>query len=225
MSTSMSVWLDDQKKRVALIDADDQRTSSRWLNGIPNHTVCNLQLAASSEEQRADELRLKVNQFRDDFDYIIIDTKGAAGMTTSVAVIKSDITCIPLQPSASDLWAIENALATVRISQEATGGSPHATLILNFTNDRDVGALHVRRLATEFGIKVASTNIKRLNAYRDAPGSDLAPTQLLGSRGKKACNRLERLFNELLVESLQKQRQNDKTYKTGERLPEDQRTY
>ncbi len=198
LSTSMAVWLFDQGYRVALLDADDQQTSSRWLKGVANQEVDVRTLEERSEEKRADELRIMINKIRKQFDFIAIDTKGAAGLTTSAAVIKSDITVIPLQASAADIWPIENTLSTIRLSQEATGGKPAAFLVLNLTDDSDAGANQVRRLAEQFQIPIAKTNIKRLRAYRDAPGLRVAPTRLNDRRGKKASLRLQMLFQEIL---------------------------
>ncbi len=202
LSTSMAVWLFDQGYRVALVDADDQQTSSKWLSGVADHEIAIKVLEERSEEKRADELRLLINELRKSFDFIVIDTKGAAGLTTSAGVIKSDIACVPLQASAADLWPIENALSTIRLSQEATGGIPKAFLVLNQTDDSDLGAKQVRKLADQFQVPMAATNIKRLRAYRDAPGMRIAPTRLSDTRGQKAAQRLEDLFREILGEYL-----------------------
>ena len=45
---------------------------------------------------------------------------------------------------------------------------------------------------------MARTNIKRLRAYRDAPGMRVSPTRPKDKRGEKAADRLEGLFTELL---------------------------
>ena len=131
-------------------------------------------------------------------DFVIVDTKGSAGLTTSAAVIKSDLAFIPLQPSASDIWPIENALSVIRLSQEVRNGQPAASLIMNQTDDSDVLARDVRRLAGKFDIPVAKTNVKRLHAYRDAPGNRTVATRLTDARGRKAGTRLATLFTEIL---------------------------
>ncbi len=198
LATSMAVWLFDQGYKVTLVDADDQHTSSKWLSGIKDHSIEIKTLDEKSEEKRADELRKLINIQRDNFDYVVIDTKGAAGLCTSAGVIKSDIACIPLQASAADLWPIENALSVIRLSQEARNGIPKAFLVLNQTDDSDVRAREVRGLAEKFGVPMANTNIKRLRAYRDAPGMRVSPTRPKDRRGQLAADRLEKLFNELL---------------------------
>jgi len=199
LAVHLSVWLADEGHRVALIDADDQQTASKWLSGSTDHAVEVWVLEGSSEEHRTEELRKLLNELRDETDFVVIDTKGSAGLTSNAAVLKSDLVCVPLQPSAADLWPIENALSTVRLSQEARGGEPKAFLILNQTDDADVLARDVRGLAEQFGIPMAETNVKRLRAYRDAPGLRTFATRLADRRGQKASDRLEDLFAEILT--------------------------
>jgi hypothetical protein len=75
---------------------------------------------------------------------------------------------------------------------------PAASLILNLTDDRDVVARDIRVLAARHEIAVAEINIKRLNAYRDAPGNRTVATRLADDRGILAGQRLELLFEEIL---------------------------
>lgn len=198
LSVHLAVWLADRRSRVALIDADDQQTASKWLSAAEGHTVDVWVLEGSSEEARTEDLRATINEIGGSVDFIVIDTKGSAGQSTHAAVLKSDLACVPLQPSASDLWPIENALSTIRLSQEVRGGEPKAYLILNQTDDVDVLARDVRELAGQFGMPMAKTNVKRLRAYRDAPGLKNFAVRLSDPRGTKAAKRLEQLFLEIL---------------------------
>lgn len=187
---------------MALIDADDQQTSARWLLGVADHAVEVIALKAVSEDQRSNELRHLINDLSSKTDFVIVDTKGNAGLSTSAAVIKSDVACVPLQASAADLWPIENALSTIRLSQEARAGLPHTYLVLNQTSDADVVARQVRQQAETFGVPIAQTSVKRLHAYRNAPGLRIVVTRLNDRKGRNAAARLDKLFDELIGEYL-----------------------
>ena len=198
LSVHLAVWLSDAGHRVAILDGDDQRTASKWLENSEGHSVDVWVLEESSEEKRTAEIQKLLQDLHGKVDFVVIDTKGSAGLTTHAAVVKSDLTCVPLQPSASDLWPIENALSTIRLSQEIRNGAPKAFLILNQTDDADVLAREVRELAKQFSMPMAKTNVKRLRAYRDAPGLKQFATRLEDARGQKASNRLTDLFTEIL---------------------------
>lgn len=204
LSVHLAVWLSDSGYRVAMVDADDQQTASKWLQESKNHKVEVWVLEGASEEKRTEDLRVTINELEGKVDFAVIDTKGSAGQSTHAAVLKSDLVCVPLQPSASDLWPIENALATIRFSQEVRSGEPKAFLVLNQTDDVDVLARDVRQLAREFDIPMAKTNVKRLRAYRDAPGLKRFATHLTDSRGQRAASRLIQLFEEVLEGMLSK---------------------
>ena len=198
LSVHMAVWLSDAGYRVAFLDADDQRTASKWLGDAEEHSVEVWVLEGTTEEKRTDEIRTLLNDLQSQSDFVVIDTKGSAGLTTSAAVVKSDLVCVPLQPSASDLWPIENSLTAIRLSQEVRGGEPKAFLVLNQTADSDVLARDVRKLAKQFDMPMARTSVKRLRAYRDAPGLRQFATRLKDTRGHKAATRLGELFEEVL---------------------------
>lgn len=204
LAVHMAVWLADLGFATALLDADDQGTASKWLQSVADHTVAACQLVAATDSQRTDELRATTDKLADLSDFILVDTKGSATLSTSAAVIKSDFVFIPLQASATDIWPIEKALSVIRLSRKARGGKPEARLILNLTDDRDVVARDIRALATKHGIAVAETNIKRLNAYRDAPGNRTVASRLSDERGKHAGQRLGLLFEEILHGHLDK---------------------
>ena len=197
LSTSMAVWLHDQGHPVTLIDSDDQKTSSKWISDIEDHAVEIITLEEKTEDLRADELRIRINERKRQSGYIVVDTKGSAGLTTSAAVIKSDVTCIPLQPSAADIWPLESALSVVRLSQEVRSGLPRSLLILNQIDHRDKGAQQVRHLARKYEIPVALVGVKRLRCFRDSPGHRLAPTRSTG-KNDASSDLLVRLFEEIL---------------------------
>jgi cellulose biosynthesis protein BcsQ len=187
---------------VALVDADDQGTASRWLRSVADHRVAVGELKSADDNERADELAGRIKKLASTHDFVVVDTKGSATLSTSAAVIKSDFVFIPLQASATDIWPIEKALSVIRLSRKARNGLPAASLILNLTDDRDVVARDIRMLAARHEIAVAETNVKRLNAYRDAPGNRTVATRLANERGILAGQRLGVLFEEILGEHL-----------------------
>lgn len=207
LSVHLAIWLCDAGYQVAFLDADDQRTASKWLGDAEGHGVEVWVMEGATEEKRTDEIRTLLNDLKNKVDFVVIDTKGSAGLTTSAAVVKSDLVCVPLQPSAADLWPIENSLTTIRLSQEVRGGEPRAFLVLNQTADSDVLARDVRKLAEQFAIPMAKTSVKRLRAYRDAPGLRQFATRLKDARGQKAANRLGDLFEEMLAGLLQEKKE------------------
>jgi chromosome partitioning protein len=202
LAVHLAVWLADCGHRVALLDADDQLTAAKWLSRIACHSVTLKTLDSVEEASRADELHSATAELVSSHDFVVIDTKGSAVLSTSAAVVKSDFVFVPLQASASDIWPIEKVLSVVRLSKEARADKPVAKFILNFTDDRDILAKDIGQLAKRYGMEVARTNLKRLNAYRDAAGTRTVATRLSDRRSMAAARRLRELFEELIGECL-----------------------
>ena len=197
LAVHLAVWLHDGGYSVSLLDADDQGTAATWIGKVePEISVHTLK--RSDETARADELRKTINKLRSSHEFVVVDTKGVAGLVTSAALVKADLALVPLQPSAADLWAIDNALSIIRLAQEVRDGKPEAKFILNQTTHNDAVAKDLRRLARSKRIAFAACAIKRLNAYRDAPGNRTTATRLKDRRGQEAGTALEDVFVEVL---------------------------
>lgn len=197
LAVHLAVWLHDGGHAVALLDADEQATAATWLANV-EPAIPVYSLKASDEITRADELRDTVNTLRIRSQFIVVDTKGVAGLVTSAALVKADLALVPLQPSAADLWAIDNSLSIIRLAQEVRDGKPEAKFILNQTTHNDAVAKDLRLLARKNGIPFAASPLKRLNAYRDAPGNRTTATRLRDRRGQEAGAAVARLFAEVL---------------------------
>lgn len=198
LAVHLAVWLHDQGYHVALLDADPQATASTWMTRIPRQDVTPFSPSAADETAKADEVLLAIDRLCTDHDFVVVDTQGSATLTTSAAMIKADLALIPLQPSAADLWPIEQALATVHLSQQARRGKPRALIVLNQTSPNDVVARSARHSAAQHNLPIADTSIPRLHAYRDAPANASVATRLTHYRGRRAAAPLVRLFNEVL---------------------------
>jgi cellulose biosynthesis protein BcsQ len=136
-----------------------------------------------------------------DHEIIVADTPGKESDAARTVTFLADIAIVPLQPSKPDLRAITEALKGIRLAQEITAGKrPHATLVLNFTAKGDVQSRRLRQQLSEFGFPVARSEIRRLNAFRDA--CDTAVTRVRRSEGGEAACDVQALFDEVLGERL-----------------------
>jgi hypothetical protein len=87
------------------------------------------------------------------------------------------------------------------LAKEISGGArPDAVLVLNLTAKGDIQTRALREQLKASGFPVARTEIRRLNALRDA--CDTAVTRMKLSEGREAARDIEALFTELLAERL-----------------------
>lgn len=119
-----AVWLHKRNKKVVLVDADAQCSSSKWLNsmslGIKN-------VALSSP----DEILEKVNEIYGDADYLVID--GPAGLSEIIRAILlvSDFAVVPCQPTGLDLHSALDTVRLIKQAQSVRGGLPGTAFFLS----------------------------------------------------------------------------------------------
>lgn len=100
-----SLVLDGQS--TLLIDTDPQGSLVDWADASEHPPV---QVGIANN---AAELKEGVNHFKDEFEWIIIDTAGKLAELVSTAINLSDLVVIPTQPSPLDSWAVGSLVETL----------------------------------------------------------------------------------------------------------------
>jgi chromosome partitioning protein len=194
LASQLAIFLHDGGYRVALLDADIQATSLNWIKAAePAITVC----GATTME----EIQAAVTSLTGEYDVIVGDSPGEDGEAAQTITLLSDMAIVPLQPSRPDIRALNRGLKAIRLAQQMTGGKrPHATLVLNMVAKRDVQARQLKAQLAAFNMPVAQSEIRRLNALRDA--CDSSVTRMTTEEGREAAKDLEALFAEIILPQL-----------------------
>lgn len=200
LAAHLAIWLYDRGYRVALLDTDEQQSSARWTQAAePKITLA---VATKTDEISSVRTMLLATH-----DFVVADSPGASGDASHAITMLADLALVPVQPSKLDVWAIKDALKFVRLAQEMNGSrKPEAVIVLTFTAKADV---QTKRLRTQLqgldlGATIAESEIRRLNAFRDACGS--AVTRQGDPRSRDAANDLDALFTEILADRLSTRR-------------------
>lgn len=103
ISTNLTVLRSASGKKVLLVDADEQKSSSAWsqqreIEGIETSWVT-IQLSGAN-------LRSQVLKMANDYDDIFIDVGGRDTTTQRSALIVADIYVVPFQPRSLDIWTL-----------------------------------------------------------------------------------------------------------------------
>lgn len=194
LASHLAIWLHDRGYRVALLDADLQATALNWVKAAePLITVCGA--------TTMDAIQSAVTVLDRTHDVIVGDSPGQDGEAAQTITILSDAVIVPLQPSRPDLRALTRGLKAIRLAQQITGGKrPEATLVLNNVAKRDIQARHLKTQLTSSNLRVATSEVRRLNAFRDS--CDSSVTRMNTDDGQEAANDLESLFSEIVLPKL-----------------------
>ena len=101
LATNLTVLRANQGKKLLLVDADEQRSTSLWaqqreMQGFPSSWVT-IQLSGMN-------VRSQIQKLAKDYDDIIVDVGGRDTTTQRSALTCADIYLLPFQPRSFDVW-------------------------------------------------------------------------------------------------------------------------
>lgn len=176
---------------VAILDADQQRSSLQW-------RAMSTRNNALPVFDAVDGLTFKARQQANQYDYLLIDCPPSVeAVQTQEALRLSDLALIPVQPSPLDLWATVHIEREVELAREK---NPNliALLLINQLEPRTRLSQIVRQGLEELGLPTAETAIRRRVAYR-ASALEGKSVHDMGSRGKDASEEIYQLINEVIA--------------------------
>ena len=189
LAVHLVIWLKEQGRTVALVDADVQGSSSVWLREAePQVEVFRL--------QTPDDVLDQIPRLLAQFDDIVIDGPAGLSEVTRAILLLADLACLPCGPSVLDLRAANDAIRVVRQVRQIRQGPPAVILVPN--------KLQVRyRLSREFletarSLEIPTTSGLRLRqAYADSAGQGTVVWRLNTRSGREATDEIQTLFREL----------------------------
>lgn len=186
IATNLATALQHRSYRVALVDADPQKTASEW--------AARGEDTPPTYEATAGALDENVPALGDAFDVIVID--GAPRMTklATSAVKAADLVLIPVQPSGADIWAAEDILDIVEERQQVAG-EPEAVFVVSRAVARTNLADSVQGALEAYGVDVLESRTGQRVAYPEALGAGLSVLET----GGKAAEEVEGITDEVLA--------------------------
>jgi chromosome partitioning protein len=191
IAVHLAVWLHDQGKRVALVDADHQNSSSLWATEAePQLHVISL--------NTPNEIIKQTKRLAKEYEHVVIDGPAGLDEVTRAMLLVADMALIPCGPSLLDVRAAALAVQVLESAQLVRDGKPTALFVCNKVQPHTRLSRELLETAHSFGISVASASIQFRQVYADAV-SQKSTVWHLGWRGKDAVAELTQLFEEVLT--------------------------
>lgn len=193
-SVHLAYWLlMKQKQKVLLIDADGQRSSSQWVEGMEDVNI------PYEVIQSPDDLLEQIPTLGADYDYVIIDGPASLSEATRAILFRSDLAVIPVQPTGVDLRSASDAMRLVKQAQSVRGGLPLAVIFLS----RAVKGTKLKQEAIALlsqikEAKLLKTVIHQKQAIADTSGQSATVWDFSGKPASDSGREYERLFKEVL---------------------------
>ena len=194
-SIHLAYWLTiKKKKRVLLVDADSQQSSSQWVAGMEK-------AIAVSVLQTPDDLLEQLPELSKNYDFVVVDGPASLSESTRAILFRSDLAVIPTQPTGVDLRSASDAMRLVKQAQSVRGGLPRAVIFLS----RAVKGTRLKEealalLAQTSDAQLLKTVIHQKQAIADTSGQSATVWDLPGTPAAESGQEYKQLFNEILAQ-------------------------
>lgn len=192
ISVHLAYWLQSQGHSVIIIDADAQRSSSIWLEGLEGRDI------PFQVIQSADDLLDKIPDIGANYDFCIVDGPAGLSEATRAILFRADLAVVPCQPTGVDLRSAADAIKLVRQAQSVRNGPPQALVFLS----RAVKGTRLKdeaiALLSQSGIPILNTVIHQRQVIADTFGQRATVFTLPGKSATDSAREFETLFTEIV---------------------------
>lgn len=195
LATNLTVVRALDGKKVLLVDADEQRSTSDWAEHRESLGIATpwttVQLTGSA-------VRTQILKMKDDYDDIIIDTGGRDTTSQRAALTVADIYIVPFQPRSLDIWTIGTVTALISEIRQVNPNLK-AYAVINRAdpqgkdNDDSRGILQDAN-----GIECLSVTIGQRKAFANAASEGLGVLELR-IRDRKAESEINNLNDTIMI--------------------------
>ena len=189
ISVHLASLAHERGRRVALIDADAQQSSSNWLKALGQP------FGAAHGFRDPDELIERIDSIVDSAELTVADGPAGLSEITRVLIMAADLVLMPCGPSAMGLHALQSALRVVRHAQKIRKGQPKAVLVPNKLQANFRLSRELIEASAELGIPNVD-GLRLRQAYADAYGQGTVVWRL-GRSGEDAAQEFSRLYSQV----------------------------
>lgn len=149
--------------RVAMLDIDPQGSLFSWFNAR-RRRLGDSESGPVVQGLSGWRIASEVRRFRQEFDLILVDTPPRTESEARAAIRAADLTLIPCQPNALDVWA------TAPTIELAAGEGTRALLVLNRVPPRSRAAEAAQEEIQKSGWPLASAHLGNRQAFAASLG-------------------------------------------------------
>ncbi len=105
IATNLTVLRASHGRKVLLVDADEQKSTSIWAN---QRDALEIDTKWVTIQLTGKAVKSEIDKMKADYDDVIIDVGGRETRSLRAAIAIADIFLIPFRPSSVDVWSIRD---------------------------------------------------------------------------------------------------------------------
>ncbi len=110
IATNLAVLRSKNARKVLLVDADEQRSTSIWAN---QRDVMGIETNWSTIQLTGKAIYTQIGRMKPDYDDIIIDVGGRETNSLRASIVVADICLIPFKPRSLDVWTLGDVKSVI----------------------------------------------------------------------------------------------------------------
>lgn len=176
--SSLGLGIDENRIKYSILDAINGEAPietatiplNQYLSVLPsNVSLASLEQTLSGIDGREFALQKAIAEYKNDFDFILIDCPPHLGLLSINALLASDKIIIPVEPSKFGLDGLQKLEHTIEIlCQKAKHKLETRYLLSLFDIDSDFANSFARKMQRDFGEHLFNTKIHRSSVIREA---------------------------------------------------------
>lgn len=188
----LAYWLRQKKKKVTVVDADAQKSSSIWLSSLEEPIPAVVL-------QSPDELLEQIPALAEQTEYLLVDGPAGLSEATRAILFRTDLAIVPCQPTGVDLASAADAVRLINQAQSVRSGPPKAALFLARAVKGTKLLDESIALLNKTGVPVLKTVVYQRQAIADCFGQQCTVWELGSRPATESGNEFNRLFKEVMA--------------------------
>jgi chromosome partitioning protein len=185
-------WLaKKKKKKVMVVDADAQRSSSIWLQSLEHQIPFQIL-------QTPDEILEQVPDLATQCEYLLIDSPAGLAEASRAILFRTDLAIVPCQPTGVDLRSASDAVRLIRQAQSVRGGPPAAAIFLSRAVKGTKLLDEAIVLLQKTEVPILKTVIHQKQAIADTFGQSAVVWEMAGKPAAESAQEFDRLYKEIM---------------------------
>jgi len=190
IATNLAVMRSASGKKVLLVDADEQKSTTIWAN---QRDALEIETKWTTIQLAGKALRSQLERMKSDYDDVIIDVGGRETTSLRAAISISDICLIPFKPRSLDIWTLIDVRALITEMKPANPSLLAFSMInqADSTGTDNEGTIKILQECEE--IKCIPITIGSRKAFANAASDGIGVAEMK-LQDKKAIQEMKELY-------------------------------